>query len=351
MMLIWASQRLPIEVWVYDESRDAPSLRIGKAVDDPISAVDKVDVVTYEFENVPIEAAEAAERAGKLRPPLLYLKVKKDRIAEREFLQSLGVPVPKWSAVDNAAEALKRAEGMGRAVVKVPSGAYDGKGVFYYPSMEGEIMKLKGRLMVEEFLEIRREFSIIVARGEDGDMFAYPAAENYYVDGILVWNHAPVHAPAEAVEYAYRIAERGRYVGILAVEFFESRDGRVLVNEIAPRVHNTGHWTLETDASQFENHMRAVTGRPLRRPAAVMPTAMVNILGRRLEELPLSQLEALGKVYWYGKNEARPRRKMGHVNITGATLGEVKTKAREALRLIYGGDFPRLVLKQREAAR
>ncbi|MFB6491522.1 MAG: 5-(carboxyamino)imidazole ribonucleotide synthase [Thermoproteus sp. AZ2] len=350
LMLIWAAQRLPARIAVYDEAEDAPALRLAETVEDPVSAVEDADVVTYEFENVPLEAAEAAERAGKLKPPLLYLRVKRDRALEREFLEGVGVPVPRWRVVQSAEEALKAAASMGRAVVKVPSGAYDGKGVFYYPSMARGIAGLKGRLIVEEYVDVARELSIIVARGEDGDAFAYPAAENYYVDGILVWNYAPVEAPEEALEYALKIAEAGKYVGVLAVEFFEARDGRVLVNEIAPRVHNTGHWTMETDASQFENHMRAVTGRPLRRPSAVAPTAMVNILGRRLEELPLPRLEALGKVYWYGKGEARPRRKMGHVNVVGRSAGEAKAKAREALKLIYGGDFPRLVLKPRGKA-
>ena len=230
-------------------------------------------------------------------------------------------------------------------MAKWPAEGYDGKGQYLLPreTLEG------GTLLVEEYVDLRWEFSIVAVRGEDGDVYFYPPAENYYVDGILVWNYAPTEAPPEAYRYVEKILGWRKYVGVLAVKFFEDREGHILVNEIAPRVHNTGHWTLETDASQFENHVRAVMGLPIKRPQAVAPTAMVNILG--LAAPPVKELERLGKVYWYGKAEARPRRKMGHINITAPTAEEVKAMARAALKILYGREFPRLVMRPRAAPR
>ncbi|MEZ0247871.1 MAG: 5-(carboxyamino)imidazole ribonucleotide synthase [Thermoproteus sp.] len=349
LMMCWEAQRLPIRMAAYDRDDSAPAFRCAERGADPLADVEKSDIVTYEFENVDLKVAEYAERLGRLRPALEYLKVKKSRIEERRFFEALGIPTIPWRIARGGPEALELARSLGRAVVKVPTGGYDGKGQYAYPWEASSIAGLEGELLVEEYIDMRREFSIIAARDEAGDVVFYPPAQNYYVDGILVWSYAPADAPEEAYDYVYRILERWNYVGVLAVEFFEARDGRILANEMAPRVHNTGHWTLETDASQFENHVRAVLGLPLRRPTAYGPTAMVNILGRRYDELPIGELEALGKIYWYGKREARPRRKMGHVNIAGRDVGEVVSAARRALRLIYGGDFARLVLRPRAA--
>jgi len=345
LMMCWEAQRLPLE-FVFHDDPSAPAATCGRPAADPFEEVDRADVVTFEFENVDLKVAEYAELKGKLKPPLAYLAVKKGRIAERKLFQSLGIPTASWRIARDGREALEIAKSMGRAVIKVPTGGYDGKGQFYYPREADAIAELEGELLVEEYVDIAREFSIIAVRDERGDVYFYPPAQNYYVDGILVWNFAPAKAPEEAYEYVYRLLEWQKYVGVLAVEFFETRNGEILVNEIAPRVHNTGHWTLETDASQFENHVRAVAGLPVRGPTAVKPTAMVNILGRGLEELPLRQLEELGKVYWYRKRDVKPRRKMGYVNIVADTVEEAAAKAREALRLIYGRDFPRLVLRR-----
>lgn len=347
LMMCWVARRLPIEFSFHDPDGAAPAAQCARPWADPYVGVDESDVVTFEFENVDLGVAEYAEARGKLRPPLPYLKVKRSRLAERELFRSLGIPTVMWRRVVGGEEALRVAASMGRAMVRVPVGGYDGKGLYSYPRDAGAIAGLRGELLVEERVDVAREFSIIAVRDERGDVIFYPPAQNRYVDGILVWSMAPSSAPEEAYHYVYRLLERWRYVGVLAVEFFETRDGRVLANEMAPRVHNTGHWTLETDASQFENHVRAVMGLPAMRPRALAPTAMVNILGKRWQELPLAELEALGKVYWYGKAVTRPRRKMGHVNIVGSTHGEAEAKARTALRLIYGSDFPKLVLVSR----
>jgi len=350
LMMCWEAQRLPVEFVFYD-APSAPAATCGKPAADPFEEVDRADVVTFEFENVDLKAAEYAESKGKLKPPLAYLVVKKNRITERRLLQSLGIPTVPWRAARGGREALEIAKSMGKAVVKLPAGGYDGKGQFLYPREADAVAELEGDLLVEEYVDIAREFSIVAVRDDKGDVYFYPPAQNYYVDGILVWNFAPAKAPEEAYEHVYRILEWQNYVGVLAVEFFETRSGEILANEIAPRVHNTGHWTLETDASQFENHVRAVVGLPVRRPAVVKPTAMVNILGRGFGELPLRRLEELGKVYWYRKRDVKPRRKMGHVNIIEDTVEKAVAKAREALRLIYGRDFPRLVLRRHTGGR
>ncbi|MGC9131286.1 MAG: 5-(carboxyamino)imidazole ribonucleotide synthase [Pyrobaculum sp.] len=347
LMMCWEASRLPIDFVVYDPDPSAPAFRCGRRAADPFAAVEEADVVTFEFENVDVEVARYAERLGKLKPPLGYLLVKKSRLEERAFFDSLKIPTVPWRRARGWEEAVRIAEGMGRAVVKVPAGGYDGKGQFIYPWEAAGFRGYGGDLLVEEYVDIRREFSLVAVRGEDGDVYFYPPAENFYVDGILVWNYAPTKAPEEAYEYVHRLVERWRYVGTVAVEFFEARDGRILVNEIAPRVHNTGHWTLETDASQFENHLRAVFGMRIRRPRVPPAVAMVNILGLPFERLPLGELEALGRVYWYFKAEARPRRKMGHVNIVANSVGEAAARARRALSLIYGKEFPRLVMRPR----
>lgn len=343
LMMCWEAARLPLRFVVYEEDPRAPAFRCAEMAADPLSAVDEADYVTFEFENVRLDAAEYAHRQGKLRPHLDYLLLKKNRIEERETLQSLGIPVPRWTVARSPAEALDVARKLGRAMAKWPAGGYDGKGQYLLPKEVPE----GSPLLVEEYVEVRREFSIVAARSEEGDIYFYPPAENHYVDGILVWSYAPTRAPPEAYGYVERILEWRRYVGVLAVEFFEDRDGRILVNEIAPRVHNTGHWTLETDASQFENHVRAVLGLGIRRPSASAPTAMVNIIG--VAAPPIRELERLGKVYWYGKAEARPRRKMGHVNITAPTAEEAKARAGAALKILYGREFPRLVMRPRAA--
>ncbi|MEM0370537.1 MAG: 5-(carboxyamino)imidazole ribonucleotide synthase [Pyrobaculum sp.] len=344
LMLCWAAQRLRLD-FLYVDVDDAPAAQCARRAVNPAAAIENSDVVTYEFENIDLALAELAYRHEKLRPPLEYLKLKKSRLAERQFFSQLGIPTVPWARAEGGAEALKLAERWGRAVVKIPAGGYDGKGIYQYPRERAAVEKLTGELLVEEYVDVKREFSILAVRDERGDVYFYPPAENFYVQGILVWNYAPVKAPPEAYEYVYKILEWGGYVGVLAVEFFETRDGRVLVNEIAPRVHNTGHWTLETDASQFENHIRAIVGLPIRRVKTMKPTAMVNILGRELRELPLRELEKVGKVYWYGKAEAKPRRKMGHVNVVGDTPEEVISMAMSILKMIYGRDFPKLVLK------
>ena len=344
LMMCWAAARMPMEFLAHDPDPRAPAYRCAKKAEDPLRVVDEADYVTYEFENIDEAVADYAQRQRKLRPHIDYLKLKKNRIAERETLQSLGAPVPRWTVARNPAEALAAAEKFGRAVAKWPAGGYDGKGQYLLPRETPE----GGTLLVEEYVDIRREFSIVAVRGEDGDVYFYPPAENYYVDGILVWNYAPTDAPPEAYRYVEKILEWRKYVGVLAVEFFEDREGRILVNEIAPRIHNTGHWTLETDASQFENHVRAVMGLPIKRPQAFAPTAMVNILG--LAAPPIRELERLGKMYWYSKAEARPRRKMGHINITAPTAEETKAKAHAALKILYGREFPRLVMRPRTAA-
>ncbi|MFN3803498.1 MAG: 5-(carboxyamino)imidazole ribonucleotide synthase [Pyrobaculum sp.] len=346
LMLCWAARRLSV-MFRFVDTQTAPASHCAEAAGDPYTEVERSDVITFEFENVDLEVATYAHKLGKLRPHLEYLKIKKSRIWERELLNSLRVPTMSWRMAEGGLEALKIAERWGKALVKIPSGGYDGKGQYVYPRETGEIEKLAGTLLVEEYVDVKREFSIVAARGEDGEAYFYPPTQNYYVDGILVWSLAPTSVPVEAYEYVYKILEWRKYVGVIAVEFFESRDGRLLVNEIAPRVHNTGHWTLETDASQFENHVRAVMGLPIKMPRAIKPTAMVNILGKPLDGLPLRELERLGKVYWYRKAEARPRRKMGHLNIVGERLEETAERARRALQLIYGREFPQLVMRPR----
>jgi 5-(carboxyamino)imidazole ribonucleotide synthase len=200
-------------------------------------------------------------------------------------------------------------------------------------------------VLVEEMVDVREEISVIVARSKSGEEAVYPAAENHNAGGILLYSMAPAR-DTEAVEAASRAAVRLArsmdYVGVLAVEFLISADGRVLVNEFAPRVHNTGHWSLCGAAtSQFENHLRAILDMPLGSTEILRPTGIVNILGISRGELPVRNILSVPgtRLWWYGKAEARPGRKMGHVCVVAGSDEELGRRLRELMAAIYG-DFP-----------
>ena len=311
-----------------------------------------VDVITFDHEHVPGEILRELERRGvAVHPRPDALQYAQDKILMREKLGDLGVPVPAWAAVSNEQELQAFIdEHGGRGVVKTARGGYDGKGVRVVSSAE-EVRDWfaalaedgrGGRLLVEELVDFVRELSQLVARRPSGEARTWPVVETIQRDGVC----AEVLAPApvqrtETLEEAARIgaivAEGVQVTGVLAVEMFETRDGRVLVNELAMRPHNSGHFSIEGSiTSQFEQHLRAVADLPLGDTSMAAPAAvMVNVLGGPAEgPMPVRYAQALAehpraKVHSYDKLP-RPGRKVGHVTVTGDNLEEVLAEARAA---------------------
>jgi len=315
-----------------------------------------VDVVTFDHEHVPQAVLAALVDAGHaVHPGPAALAVAQDKIVMRERLTAIGVPVPRWAVVRDAAGlGAFLADHGGSAVVKTPRGGYDGKGVrvvrradeaddwFAAAQAAGD-----GRLLVEELVDFRRELAQLVARRPSGEVRAWPLVETVQREGVC----AEVFAPApdagpfadEARAMTQRIATELGVTGVLAVELFEASDGRLLVNELAMRPHNTGHWTIDgAVTSQFEQHLRAVLDLPLGDPS---PTAacsvMVNVLGGpaggtmpdRYPAAMAAHPEA--KFHSYGK-QSRPGRKVGHVTVTGGELDETLARARAAAGFFQG---------------
>ena len=321
-MLGLAGLPLGLEFRFLDPSPDAPAREVGELVvapyDDPEGLEQLASgaaVVTYEFENVPVEAA----RAVAPLPPPLALELGQDRLVEKQLFQRLGIPTARFgSLADSGLPALVKSRRLG----------YDGKGQRRIALDE----ELGEHELAEEIVPFDRELSIIAARGRDGETRFWPLAENVHRDGILRISRSPAAgAPqAEAEDLARRLLEELEYVGVLALELFEVA-GSLLANEFAPRVHNTGHWTIDgAVTSQFENHLRAILGLPLGATDAIGPAVMLNLIGgvpaaEKLLQLPGAHLHLYGKA-------PRPGRKIGHLTLIGASEGTVA----EATALVEG---------------
>lgn len=284
---------------------------------------DGLDIITYEFENVPVEAARFLQEQVPVYPPPEALEVAQDRLTEKTFFRNLNVPTAAFMAVDSEAELNEAKKALGLpAVLKTRRMGYDGKGqvVMYHPrDVKPAWQKLAGvPLIWEEFVPFEREVSILAVRSQTGDLAFYPLVENHHNQGILSKSFAPApEVPSElqqqAEEHAGRVLENLSYVGVLAIEFFQ-KDGQLLANEMAPRVHNSGHWSIEgAQTSQFENHVRAVAGFPLGESQTVGHSAMLNLIGTIPDTLELLALPNV-HLHLYEK-EPRPGRKLGHVTI------------------------------------
>jgi 5-(carboxyamino)imidazole ribonucleotide synthase len=306
-MLALAGIPLGLSFRFLDPSPDAPAAEVGELLvgefDDPDlldRLADGAAAVTYEFENVPVAAAA---RVGAV-PAAAALDASQDRLVEKQLFRRLGIPTPKF---DDEVDSFP-------AILKTRRLGYDGKGQRLVEAWQGSD---PGHVL-EERVPFDRELSLLAARGADGDTRFYPLVENVHEDGILRTSRAPAAAApqAEAEEYATKLLDGLGYVGVLALELFDV-GGRLLANEFAPRVHNTGHWTIEGAAtSQFENHLRAVLGLPLGSTES-RRSVMVNLIG----SVPVSEdvLRVLGAhLHLYGK-EPRPGRKLGHVTLVDPT--------------------------------
>jgi 5-(carboxyamino)imidazole ribonucleotide synthase len=330
-MSAMAAARLGYRCHVFAPDADSPGMQIAAAT--TVAAYEDeaalrrfataVDVVTFEFENVPAETLEALAPLAPCRPGLEVLRVCQDRIAEKEFLVRAGVPVASWRPVRSPNELQAAVAAIGLpAVLKTTRMGYDGRGQAVLrrrKDAEEAFARLEPKpLILEAFVPFRAELSAIAARGADGGAAVFDAVENRHRDHILDLSLAPARVPdavaAAARRHAVRVAEELGLVGVLALEMFLLPDGALLGNEIAPRPHNSGHWTIDAClASQFEQHVRAVAGLPLADPARHHDAVMRNLIGPEgLAAWPGVVGDGRVAAHLYGKAEARPGRKLGH---------------------------------------
>ena len=281
------------------------------------------DIITYEFENVPVQAVRTLSADRPVHPSAVSLEAAQDRLNEKTLFRRLGIPTPRFEAIDEGADLARAVERVGLpAVLKTRRMGYDGRGqrVLSGPAhLAPALAALGGRaLLLEQHIPFQRELSIIAVRGRSGELAFYPPIENHHREGILRLSRAPAPCLTPALgalagDYARRLMEAMDHVGVLSLELFES-GGEVLANEMAPRVHNSGHWTIEGAAtSQFANHLRAIAGLPLGATDVPGHCAMINLIG----ELPdLSRVAGTpgAHVHLYGK-QPRPGRKLGHITL------------------------------------
>lgn len=285
------------------------------------------DVLTFEFENIDGETATHLANTMYLPQGGNLLQITQDRKKEKTAIEAQGVPVAPWAYVETKDDLKNAINTIGLpSVLKTTRGGYDGKGQAVLKELEDADMAFdglagKGPLVLEAFVAFETEISVIVTRGTNGDVTTFPVAENLHVNNILHQSIVPARVPqdvqAKAIDLARTLAENLDVIGTLAVEMFVTPDGTIYVNELAPRPHNSGHYTLNAcNVSQFEQHVRAICGLPLVEPELLKPVVMVNLLGEHMEAA-YKQMTLKNNAHWhiYGKQEARPGRKMGHVNL------------------------------------
>jgi 5-(carboxyamino)imidazole ribonucleotide synthase len=345
MMTIREAQRMGYRTIVWDPSRECPAARladeaIAAPFDDPNAATilcDNADVVTYEFENIDSRTVEVVERSVPVYPGSTILKIAQHRNEEKSELAKRGFPVVPFRAATGENELREAIAAVGLpVVVKTATSGYDGKGQTVLRTQADEAALLKQvrhdrrEFVVEKFIELQCELSSIVVRDGEGAVVAFPISENVHRHNIL---HRTV-VPARVSEGLQKQAkELGRAIidsfgmrGVLCVEMFVTNEGALLVNELAPRPHNSGHYSLDAcTCSQFEALVRAVCGLPIPTPELLTPCAMVNLLGKHLQRLDIRAVMAWEgvKLHLYGKTKTEPNRKMGHITILAQTVEEV----------------------------
>ena len=332
-MLGFAARKLDVECRFLDPSISPPAGVCGDVIqrpfDDP-KALAKLaascDVITYEFENVPVGALQGIAGAVPIYPPVDALRQAQDRLDEKRLFEQLGIPLPGYRAIDSRDDMVAAAAALGLPmVVKTRRLGYDGKGQFIVKTSADvdKAWKTLGAqaLIAEQWVPFDYEVSSIGVRNVDGDVHIYALSHNVHKDGILHSSRSPVDAPElaeKAAGYVRRLLDHLDYVGVLALELFVRGDD-LLANEFAPRVHNSGHWTIEGAAtSQFENHLRAIMNLPLGSTASRGHAGMINLIG----EIPAAArgLEA-GHLHDYGK-APRAGRKLGHITVVAATADD-----------------------------
>lgn len=348
LMLGLAARPLGIEPLFLDPSPASPARAVGELIVgewDDLAALDRLasaGVVTYEFENVPAATADHLARSARVLPPPRALAVAQDRLAEKTRFRALGIPTPEFRAVDDAASLRRAVDELSLpCVLKTRRLGYDGKGqsVLRTPAdVDAACAAADGTPSIAEaWVPFERELSVLAVRGASGEHAFYPLVENEHQRGVLRTSRVPARvsrddAERSAHDYAERLLDDLDYTGVLALELFDTGSG-LLANEIAPRVHNSGHWTIEgAETSQFEQHLRAVLGWPLGSTALVAPCAMLNALGslperERVLAVPGAHLHDYGKA-------PRRGRKVGHVTVRARDAAELERRIDELSPLV-----------------
>ncbi|MDF2648735.1 MAG: phosphoribosylaminoimidazole carboxylase, ATPase subunit [Paenibacillus sp.] len=354
-MLALAGRNMGYRFVTLDPTDDAPC---GQVADEQIQAdFDDVeaarrlaalsDVITYEFENVDAHVTNILMNESYVPQGSELLYTTQHRLREKRAIEAADVPVAPYAEIKSADELKEAVLRFGTpCVLKTATGGYDGKGQWVLRSLDEveeayeTLSRAKTELVLEQFIHFDKELSVIAARSPRGEVKAFPAAENIHVHNILHQSIVPARIPVEvqkeAEELAVRIAESLGVIGLIAVELFLTKDGQLYVNELAPRPHNSGHYTMEAcRTSQFEQHVRAICNLPLGSTELLTPVVMVNLLGEHIEPLQElidrpdflehSELGVSAKVHLYGKKEAKEKRKMGHINLLTSDVAKALT--------------------------
>jgi len=310
------------------------------------------DVITYEFENIDYEALTWLEENANLPQGSDLLKITQDRGTEKSAIQEIGLRVAPFLLIENEEQLAEAVENIGvPSVLKTCRGGYDGKGQFVLKKRtdvkEAANLLVSGMCILEAWVPFEKEISVIVTRNSAGEAKTFPVAENIHVENILHQSIVPARiskkTEAKAKEMAMKLASELQLVGTLAVEMFVTEDGEIYINELAPRPHNSGHYTIDAcETSQFEQHVRSVCNWPLGETTLLRPVVMTNILGEHLQPL-LEKVSLLAnvKVHLYGKKEAKVKRKMGHVTVLEKTTEEALEKS-NSLQIWNGSQITRV---------
>ena len=359
MMLTQANENLGFRIIVLEDTENPPAVQVGaEQIKGGLNDGEKIrelasrsDYLTWEIEHINTEVLEVLEKEGFIINPAPSTLAKiKDKFLQKEFLQSNGIPTAPFKKVENAQQVLEASKELGLPLLlKTRFGGYDGRGnhvIHSEDEVERAFEKLgKENLYVEGFVEFEKELSVIAVRDTEGNIKTYPVVETIHENNILRVVLAPAPISSEqsgkALEFARGVMESLDGAGVFGIEMFLTKSGEVMVNEIAPRVHNSGHFTIEGgETSQFENHLRAISGIELgSTEMKVKAAVMINILGERngvAEASGVEEAEKLGNVFvhMYGKKDVKVERKMGHLTVIGDNLQDVLDKANKARVLI-----------------
>ena len=356
-MMALAGAPLNISISAYDVNSDAivhplTQQNLGKGL---ANAIADADVVTAEFEHIPLPVLAQCQQSGKFLPGETAIKAGGDRRLEKQLLDSASVRSASYHIINNEADFKAAISKLGLPLVfKSALAGYDGKGQWRLKQAEQAAALWQDisaflaadseqAIVAEQFIPFQREVSLIGARNSKGEVQVYPLTENHHVNGVLSVSLAIAgneQLQQQAQQMFTAVAKQLNYIGVLAIEFFDV-NGELLVNEIAPRVHNSGHWTQQgADVCQFEQHLRAVCDLPLGSTALVRPSLMVNILGEDTVPEQILALPGL-HLHWYGKSK-RVGRKMGHINVSAADNAQLKQRFEQLIALLPEAAFPEL---------
>jgi len=368
MMAVREAQRMGYRSIIWDPTPECPASRLADTTitapfDDHDAAqrlARAADVVTYEFEHIDPAAVEVVNNIKPVYPGIEILKVSQHRQFEKETLQNAGFPIVAFKVVRTPDELRKAVQSLQYPVViKTTTAGYDGKGqaVLANPGdVDSFLHEQKGEFresVVEKFLPLLLEVSVVAVRGKDGSVTTFPVVENEHRENILHVTRAPAlvddNGRNRALELGRAVIEHFGIVGVLCIEMFVTRNGEVLVNELAPRPHNSGHFSLDAcSISQFEALVRTVCGLPVPAPQILSPCAMVNLLGKHLQKIDLIAVQRLEgvKVHLYGKRRIEPKRKMGHVTVMGKSREEVERIVQQIEEMI--GEPPLVPVEEQQ---